>query len=322
MRKIIFLSLLVLIALTLKSQAQSDAIVDTNRVWGVTSDATNSVNNQVNALSHLCKKPTIRIVFDEWQPVTDYTSFVSQIHNVSFIMGELLDSEYMIQYNLQQYTDRMNEYMNGVGDKVDIWEVGNEVNGEWCGKTADVVAKISAAYSIVKAHGKKAALTLYENWNCWEKSSNEMFRWANQNVPANMKQGLDYVWVSYYEDDCNGYQPNWQKVFDSLHVIFPNSKLGIGECGTTRSSKKAAYMTRYYTMHITTPKFVGGFFWWYWRQDCVPYTTKSLWKTLNKEHIQMLRLPVKKHSACQIIQIRSIHLLTSVSICRKRVMSL
>jgi hypothetical protein len=281
MRKIIFLSLLVLIALTLKSQAQSDAIVDTNRVWGVTSDATNSVNNQVNALSHLCKKPTIRIVFDEWQPVTDYTSFVSQIHNVSFIMGELLDSEYMIQYNLQQYTDRMNEYMNGVGDKVDIWEVGNEVNGEWCGKTADVVAKISAAYSIVKAHGKKAALTLYENWNCWEKSSNEMFRWANQNVPANMKQGLDYVWVSYYEDDCNGYQPNWQKVFDSLHVIFPNSKLGIGECGTTRSSKKAAYITRYYTMHITTPKFVGGFFWWYWRQDCVPYTTKSLWKTLN-----------------------------------------
>jgi hypothetical protein len=96
-----------------------------------------------------------------------------------------------------------------------------------------------------------------------------------------MKQGLDYVWVSYYEDDCNGYQPNWQKVFDSLHVIFPNSKLGIGECGTTRSSKKAAYITRYYTMHITTPKFVGGFFWWYWRQDCVPYTTKSLWKTLN-----------------------------------------
>jgi hypothetical protein len=256
--------------------------IDTTRVWGVTSDATNGVNNQVNALSHMCKKPTIRIVFDEWQPVTEYTSFVSSIHNVSFIMGELLDSEYMIQYNLQQYTDRMNEYMNGVGDKVDIWEVGNEVNGEWCGKTTDVVAKISAAYSIVKAYGKKTALTLYENWNCWEKSSNEMFRWVNQNIPANMKQGLDYVWVSYYEDDCNGYQPNWQKVFDSLHVIFPNSKLGIGECGTSRSSKKASYMTRYYTMHITTPNFVGGYFWWYWRQDCVPYTKKTLWTTMDK----------------------------------------
>lgn len=280
MRKILILWFLINSTLTGTLLSQSIGTADTSFIWGVTTDGINNQAAQVQALSHLPKKPTTRIVFDEWVPATDYTAFVAAIHNVSYIMGEILDSEYMIQYNLQQYTDRTNEYMNAFANQVDIWEVGNEVNGEWCGNTSDVIAKISAAYSIVKAHNKKAELTLYENWNCWENQSNEMFRWVNQNIPVNMKQGLDYVLVSYYEDDCNGYQPNWQRVFDSLHVIFPNSKLGIGECGTDNASQKANYMTRYYTMNILTPRFVGGYFWWYWRQDCVPYTTKPLWKVL------------------------------------------
>jgi len=96
---------------------------------------------------------------------------------------------------------------------------------------------------------------------------------------VNMKEGLDYVWVSYYEDDCNGYQPEWQNVMDSLHSIFPNSKIGIGECGTEDSSLKALYMQKYYTLNVTTPNFVGGGFWWYYLQDCVP-ETKPLWTIL------------------------------------------
>jgi hypothetical protein len=100
-----------------------------------------------------------------------------------------------------------------------------------------------------------------------------------------MKNGLDYVLVSYYEDDCNNYQPNWQQVFDSLHVIFPNAKLGIGECGTTNANRKAEYITRYYTMNITTPNYIGGYFWWYYRQDCVPWNTKPLWQVLDNANI-------------------------------------
>ena len=33
-------------------------------------------------------------------------------------------------------------------------------------------------------------------------------------------------------------------------------------------------------MSITTPKYVGGYFWWYYREDCVPYTN-SLWTTVD-----------------------------------------
>jgi hypothetical protein len=269
-----------LIVLLFSSQLSFSSVVDTNHVWGLTIDAVNNLSAIVTSLQNLCKKPTTRIVFDEFVPATDYQTAVTQIHNVSFIMGEILDSYYMNQYTLSTYAARTNEYVNLLGDKVDIWEVGNEVNGEWLGVTADVIAKIDTSYKIIKSKGKKTAVTLYYNKNCWENSKNEMFYWVNTNMKANLRNGLDYVWISYYEDDCNNLQPVWQQVFDSLHVLFPNSKIGIGECGTLTAGNKAAFINRYYKMNITTPKYVGGYFWWYFKQDCVPYTN-ALWTTFN-----------------------------------------
>jgi hypothetical protein len=270
----------IIILLLLTSQISYSTIIDTTRVYGVTIDAINNLNNIVTSLSNLSRKPTTRIVFDEWVPATDYLNAVNQIHNVSFIMGEILDSYYMSLYTLAQYQARTTEYLNLLGSKVDIWEIGNEINGEWLGNTGDVVAKMNAAYTIIKAANKKTELTLYYNKNCWENPANEMFKWVHNNVDTTLKNNLDYVLVSYYEDDCNNLQPNWQQVFDSLHAIFPNSKLGIGECGTTSANKKSTYINRYYKMNITTPNYIGGYFWWYYKQDCVPYTT-SLWSILN-----------------------------------------
>jgi hypothetical protein len=254
--------------------------IQPDRVYGVTIDAVGSINAIVNSLSGHRVKPTTRIVFDEWIPAADYLSSVNKIHNVSYIMGEILDSYYVNQYSVSQYTNRTIEYLDVLGDKVDIWEIGNEINGEWLGNNDSVVAKMTQAYAIVNGRNKKTALTLYYNYNCWEHTQNEMFRWVLNNVPSNMRKGLDYVLVSYYEDDCNNYQPNWQRVFDSLHVIFPKSKLGIGECGTNKSNKKREYINRYYRMNIKTPNYIGGYFWWYYKQDCVP-NTKVLWNCID-----------------------------------------
>lgn len=250
------------------------------RMYGVTIDAVNNINNIVSALDRHSQRMTTRIVFDEWIPASDYLTAVNRIDSVSDIMGELLDSYYVNQYSVQQYRDRVVEYMNLLNSKVDIWELGNEVNGEWLGHKDSVVEKFTFAYIYCHKRGYKTALTLYYNHNCWERPENEMFRWAIENIPYKMKMGLDYVFVSYYEDDCNNYQPDWQQVFDSLYVIFPNSKLGIGECGTMVNSRKETYINRYYKMQITTPGYIGGCFWWYYRQDCVPFTTKPLWQVL------------------------------------------
>lgn len=268
----------------LSNNAFSQQIIDTTRIFGITiDDPYTNISEIETALSSHCVKPTVRIVFDEFVDATDYVDPVSRIKRYGFIMGELLDSYYVNQYSIEQYINRATEYLNLLGDLVDIWEVGNEVNGDWLGDTDSVVAKIQGAYNIIKPTGKKTAITFYFNRDCYTNIQNEMFTWMNNNLPYSIKQGLDYVLVSYYEDDCNNVvlsQSEWQQVFDSLHAVFPNSKLGMGECGTSIVAKKAEYMNRYYRMKITTPNYIGGNFWWYYKQDCVP-KTKALWDTLN-----------------------------------------
>ena len=264
--------LILIFAVSLTGYSQSN-----RKMYGITIDGIKNINNIVTSISNHRNRMTTRIVFDEWIPASDYTVAVNKLDSVSVIMGELLDSYYVKDYSFAQYRLRTDEYMNTLGTKVDIWEIGNEVNGEWLGQTDSVLAKINYAYQKSKAMQYRSALTLYYNKDCWEMPQNEMFRWVNENISSEMRSGLDYVFVSYYEDDCNNYQPNWQQVFDSLHVLFPNSNLGIGECGTNIANRKEEYINRYYKMHITTPRYIGGYFWWYYRQDCVPWTSKPLW---------------------------------------------
>jgi hypothetical protein len=249
-------------------------------LYGVTVDDIDGLSAITQSLASLPKMPTTRIVFDEFQPASAYRQAAAAIGQVSFVMGEILDSLYVPLYTVQGYRDRTSDYLDTLGDVVDVWEVGNEINGEWLGDTADVVAKMSGAYDLVKARGKTTALTLYYNQDCWSKPSNEMFTWAQANVPERMKSGLDFVLISYYEEDCNGLRPDWEAVFQRLSAMFPASRLGFGEIGTTTAVKKAEYLTRYYTMTVNTPNYVGGYFWWYFREDMVP-STLPLWSTLS-----------------------------------------
>ncbi len=257
-------------------------------LYGVTVDNVANIAKIVASSTALARMPTTRIVFDENVAAAYYTSAINQIQPVSYIMGEILDSYYVKNYTVAAYKDRVTEYLNAFGNQVDLWEIGNEVNGEWLGTTADVVAKITDAYNQVTAAGKKTVLTLYYNYRCWSQASHEMFTWATANVPTALKNGLDYVLISYYEGDCNNYRPaDWTTVFSRLAGIFPNSKLGFGETGmaapatSTNLSKATGLMNYYYGLKPRVPNYIGGYFWWYYYEDCLPYSTKPLWKTLN-----------------------------------------
>ncbi len=259
--------------------------MDSTKIFGVTiDDPWGDRSEMIDAFASHCMKPTARIVFDEGVAASEYDDPIAELEPYCFIMGEILDSYYVKSYSVQQYLDRTVEYLDRFENQVDIWEVGNEVNGDWLGDADSVVQKIEGAFDIVEDRGKVSALTLYYNNACYyDKPQNEMFTWVNENLPESMKEGLDYVLVSYYEDDCEGVilsTEEWQAVFDSLRQIFPNSKLGMGECGTLIEANKAEYMSRYYRMEISTPDYIRGYFWWYYKNDCIP-KTKALWDTLN-----------------------------------------
>lgn len=249
-------------------------------LYGVTIDDISELPSIVESFQRLSRKPTARIVFDETMGPSYYRKAAVTLSSVSWLMGEILDSAYVKRFSVSGYLNRTTRYLDSMSDVINIWEVGNEVNGEWLGTTSSVVAKITGAYDLVKARGKVTALTLYYNEDCWSRRSNEMFTWAQANIPERMKQGLDYVLVSYYEEDCNNLRPDWPTVFAKLAAMFPNSRIGFGEIGTTDPALKAEYLTRYYTMKINQPNYIGGYFWWYYREDMVPWTM-PLWSTLN-----------------------------------------
>jgi len=264
--------------------------------------------------------PTARVVFDEGVDQVfmtygiDASAYVEVVQNIGAharVMGELLDSFYVGDYSATQYRARACEYRATLGHLVDIWEIGNEVNGEWLG--SQLIAKLQTATEVFTADTAgfatlcpgfalqaaekpfDIALTLYYNGtynggvassdNCWELPDNAMLQWASTNFATPGAVGteaiaphLDYVLVSYYEDDCEGIQPEWQAVFDSLGEVFTDAKLGIGECGTTSAAQKVAYAERYYAgmdssapamanMAVDHPRFVGGYFWWYFSDD-------------------------------------------------------
>ena len=113
-----------------------------------------------------------------------------------------------------------------------------------------------------------------------------MFAWIDANVEAELRQGIDYVLVSYYETACPTHDP-WDEVFTKLAQRFPNSFVGFGETGTEDENApladKKTILNRYYSLvpPIEPQKYIGGYFWWYFSEDMVPMTL-PLWAELDK----------------------------------------
>jgi hypothetical protein len=265
---------------------------------------------------------------------------------LSYVMGLLADSTAMYKYvgrrgveklpGYRSLAQRASDFMDKMGDSVQVWEIGNEVNGEWTGWVDDkaykksevrledmsfmrerVARETAEAFRVVHARGGLTALTLLLNddlkgHTCYEDKEKKdlqgrkmrygpdyaMLDWARLYVPEDVRAGLDYVFISYYENekDCPGLNQDaatWYNIFKELAVLFPNAKLGFGEvgfkegCDDARASRRcidgqAPYVTKYYSTinrliideiarHAAsgekTPYFVGGYFYWYFAQD-------------------------------------------------------
>jgi len=259
-------------------------------LYGVTVDAVDNVPAVVDALAHLSRTPTVRIVFDEGMDAAHYAAPVAAIRRVAYVMGELVDSSTLKQYTAPQLRERAAAYLHTLGSHVDLWEVGNEINGEWTGPTRNVVDKTLAAYDAIHQAGGRTALTLYYNEGCAEQPARTMFDWTERNLPQRLRDGLDYVFISFYEDDCKVAPPEWNAVFNRLGDLFPHAMLGFGEVGTRQAPRKAALLTHYYGLAVAHPRFVGGYFWWYFRQDMVP-RSRPLWRSLDAAFLAMPAAP-------------------------------
>ncbi|MDO5089410.1 MAG: hypothetical protein Q4D53_06450 [Leptotrichiaceae bacterium] len=240
----------------------------------------------IAAIKAMDVKPTVRIVMSKETPPEKYRKLFEKIHKVAYIMATPVDSYDMKKYNVSAYLKRFVDSYEALSEYTDLWEIGNEINGEnWLGKNPELISgKAYAAFRYISGNNAKTVLTSY--YSAPREQQIPMDKWLIKYIPDDMKKNLDYVLVSYYEDDNNGYQPDWKKIFNNLETIFPNSKLGIGECGNTRkgatTESKIKMIRHYYTMPKYVKNYIGGYFWWYWVQDSVPHEKNKVWEEINK----------------------------------------
>jgi hypothetical protein len=277
-------SLLVLASSPRVASAQPSA----DPLYGVTIDSIGQIKTIVSAETSLPERPTTRVYFNVSEPASYYRAAVSELHSVSNVMGELLDSGDATRVTTSAFQARVESYLTTLGPAVAIWEVGNEVNGNWTGPYSAGSAKLTEAYNDVAAIGATPALTLYANEfapdNCGDGVSElTPVQYSEQYVPLSVRDGLDYVFESYYPTQCrNTYPTNAQVATEmqQLHALYPNALLGFGETGMPHPATKRTLATAErvmswaYGLDPGLPYYVGGYFWWYARQDA--FTHKKL----------------------------------------------
>ncbi|WP_336249410.1 Tat pathway signal sequence [Stomatohabitans albus] len=271
---------------------------------GLTVDSVDDLDALVASVSALSHRPTLRMVFEADRSPADYAAAVTALEPYADLMGLVLDSTAMAQLSVPEVTARTQAFVDAFAHQIAIWEVGNEVNGEWVGAGPDeIVAKVAAANRVVKAAGEPSAIT-FNYWSgpdCyaepWEVGATFV-----THVPADMAGAVDLVMLSVYETACDPpQQPSATQLAGELTMlgqVFGNAKLGIGEIGAQgvdddlptnpTFAEKERIAQRYMGMApelraALGDRFVGGWFWWYFVEDAVPKDKpESLWPVLNE----------------------------------------
>jgi hypothetical protein len=252
-------------------------------LYGVTIDSISGLSSLVAGLAALPERATARVYFDVHEPASYYADAVKTIHGADDVMGELLDSSDETAISTAALRTRTSAYLAALGSSVDIWEIGNEVNGNWTGPYTTVAAKLAAAYAVVHAAGRPTALTLYENSfgpdNCGDGAAElTPLQFARRYVSATVRAGLTYVFLSYYPTQCGGVEPTGAQLnaeLVGLHKLFPAAELGFGELGlphavtATTLATAEQVMSWGYGLDPGLPYYVGGYFWWYAAEDAL-----------------------------------------------------
>lgn len=267
------------------------------------SDEFEQLTELTKRLNSLAVKPTLRIVFQDETKPEKYECALRELKRYGYqIMGLFLDSFALTRYRIKQnpndpdydatekptpktlpdnqrlhdYKKRVDNYLDAFYSEVDIWEIGNEVNGEWADENCNrkppknakddedgkcqndhptpasftaTIEKINYAVLKVKernqatGNSKEMALTLVYQPNCSEWDENKMFTWY-----GNAKSHLDladinYLLVSYYEDkkcDKNGKNTICDKdFFKDEHEDFEKAFCRLAADGKKRKSQEA-----------------------------------------------------------------------------------
>ena len=273
-----------------QSARQGDATADVMR--GVTLDSVDDLGAAERAIDALPFTATVRLVTDPERGPDDYQEAITALSSQARLVVQLVDSTAMAGLGVEEARSRARAFVERYAGQVEVWEVGNEVNGAWAGTgPQEINAKVLAMAEQVRAAGEPTAITV----NLWSRPDCYEEEWEDEaaylaTVPAPLAGAIDYAFLSAYETACDPVQrPSAAEVGDALEALgaaFPNARLGIGEIGAQRGEdsdsghiiseptrdEKIAVARRWIGMNGQLAqrfgdRYVGGWFWWYFRQD-------------------------------------------------------
>jgi|ERR1051325_5153120 hypothetical protein len=256
----IFIVLLLSIGFAVQALGQRSQVTETLPSYfnGLTLESPLSLSEEVwERIRTIPTVTTVRVVFDKDTEPERYISVLDRLHSLKFpdggkrkvyLLGEFLDSDFLARYRWvcdrgagctsdedpaaqsHDYKTRIDRYLDVLDRYIDVWEVGNEVNGEWadegCVKDSDdkckykkvdgkrvsvmparpdlTAEKIRYAIQKVNEKGKPVALTLIHQPECTTWDDNTMFEWARNNLRPKLDDvTINYLLISYYEDNCD-----------------------------------------------------------------------------------------------------------------------
>lgn len=277
------IAVLMLLCLAAAPAAGTTPRVPGRVLYGVTIDRIAHLAQMRATLAALPDRPTVRVVFDRSEPPMHYASAAQQLAGTAWVMGELLDSSQERAIGVAALKARARAYLHRLGTSVSVWELGNELNGNWTGPYAQVAARTRAAFSVLGPAHATTAITLYANDfgpdHCGDGPAElTPVQFARRYLSARLRAGLDYLLLSYYPTQCDGVEPTSATVathLEALHALFPHARLGFGEVGlphaATRSTvRRARQIMRWaYALNPRLPYYAGGYFWWFGAEDAL-----------------------------------------------------
>ena len=252
-------------------------------LYGVTIDRITGLSETLTSLRALPDRPTLRVVFDRSEPARYYAAATRRLAGASFVMGELLDSSAERSISASALRTRARTYLRQLGPYVSVWELGNELNGNWTGPYAQVAAKTRAAFSVLSAARAPLALTLYANDfapdHCGDGPA-ELTppQFARRYLPPRSAPGCPTCSSPTTRRSARASSPRPQSSPSTSARSMPSS--GTPSSGSERSGfpgpsrvrrpqRRRQIMRWAYGLDPHLRYYAGGYFWWYGAEDAL-----------------------------------------------------
>ena len=257
-------------------------------------------------------------VYGSLRSFNEYDAVLAKLRkNHVKVMGCLLDTaQWPKTMTPPIYTERVKNIVLHYKGKIDAWEVGSEINGDWLGGSSDPLSP-DQVYKIFTAGAAKAkeldpetetVATLY--W--WETTApdraHSLSGWLKRYAPKGFAKTVDVVGLELYPED-NPVGLSLERAFDTAADALPGTKLMLSSFGYVEKDVLKGYwwlaaddvdgarkdlLILYTVASCAMRGSVCGGFWWQTLDQMLPvgrHKATDLYKVYVRTLVQLGRKP-------------------------------